>query len=115
MGQANLVRSGQQFIAAGGSFTLMSGVLSQDPIKGSASISMVNAGLEGFVRAAALELPRGIRVNVASPPWMTETLLARKRDPSRGPPAASVEHAYRASVEGAMTGQTLVPRQSAGG
>lgn len=68
MGQANLVRSGRQFIAAGGSFTLMSGVLSQEPIKGSASISMINPGLEGFVRAAALELPRGIRMNVASPP-----------------------------------------------
>ena len=114
MGQANLVRIGQRFIADGGSFTLTSGVLSQEPIKGSASISMVNAGLEGFVRAAALELPRGIRVNVVSPPWVTETLIARKMDPSRGMPAASVAQAYLVSVEGSMTGQTLNPRSLPG-
>ena len=110
MGQVNLVRIGREFISDGGSFTLTSGVLSQEPIKGSASISMVNAGLEGFVRAAALELPRAVRVNVVSPPWVTETLVARKMDPSRGMPAASVAKAYLTSIEGAMTGQTLDPR-----
>lgn len=114
MGQANLVRIGRQFIADGGSFTLTTGVLSREPIKGSASISMVNAGLEGFVRAAALELPHGIRVNVVSPPWVTETLVARKMDPSQGMPAASVAQAYLASVEGTMTGQTLDPRRLTG-
>lgn len=110
MGQANLVRIGRQFIGDGGSLTLTTGVLGQEPIKGSASISLVNAGLEGFVRAAALELPRGIRVNVVSPPWVTETLVARKMDPSPGMPAARVAQAYLASVEGTMTGQTLDPR-----
>ncbi len=114
MGQANLVRIGQQFITDGGSLTLTTGVLSQEPIKGSASISMVNAGLEGFVRAAALELPRGIRVNVVSPPWVTETLVARKMDPSPGMPAARVAQAYLTSVEGTMTGQTIDPRKLAG-
>jgi len=68
MGQVNLVRIGRQYISDGGSFTLTSGVLSQEPMQGSTSISMVNAGVEGFVRAAALELPRGIRVNAVSPP-----------------------------------------------
>lgn len=114
MGQANLVRIGRQFIADGGSFTLTTGVLSQEPIKGSASISMVNAGLEGFVRAAALELPRGIRVNVVSPPWVTETLVVRKMDPAPGMPAARVAQAYLASVEGTMTGQTLDLRRLPG-
>lgn len=111
MGQVNLVRIGRHFMNDGGSFTLTSGVLSQEPIKGSASISMVNAGLEGFVRAAALELSRRVRVNVVSPPWVTETLIARKMDPSHGMPAASVAKAYLASVEGTMTGQTLDPRK----
>ncbi|MGD9300697.1 MAG: hypothetical protein PVI13_03930 [Desulfobacterales bacterium] len=55
MGQVNLVRLGRNLINENGSFTLTSGMLSQDPMPGSASISMVNAGLEGFVRAAALE------------------------------------------------------------
>lgn len=113
MGQVNLVRIGRQFINDRGSFTLTSGVLSQEPMKGSASISMVNAGIEGFVRAAALELPRGIRINVVSPPWVTETLMALKMEPSHGMPAAKVAHAYIASVEGTMTGQTIDPRKVA--
>lgn len=110
MGQVDLVRIGLQHIRDNGSFTLTSGILSREPIKGSASISMVNAGLEGFARAAALELPRGIRINVVSPPWVTETLISRKMDPSTGLPAATVAQAYRASVEGTATGQTLDPR-----
>ncbi|GMV48590.1 short chain dehydrogenase [Nitrospirales bacterium NOB] len=111
MGQANLVRIGKAFVTNHGSFTLTSGVLSREPMKGSASISMVNAGLEGFVRAAALELPRGLRVNVVSPPWVTETLIARGMDPSIGIPADKVAHSYLASLEGTMTGQTIGPRQ----
>ena len=110
MGQVNLVRIGQQYIHDNGSFTLTSGVLSREPMKGSASISMVNAGLEGFARAAALELPRGMRINVVSPPWVTETLIARKMDPSIGLSAATVAQAYLAGVEGTLTGQTIDPR-----
>ncbi len=113
MGQANLVRIGKPFVTNQGSFTLTSGVLGQNPMKGSASISMVNAGLEGFVRAAAIDLPRGLRVNVVSPPWVTETLIARGMDPSIGLAADRVAQAYLASVEGTMTGQTLDPRQIA--
>lgn len=104
---------GRHLINDRGSFTLTSGVLSREPMKGSASISMVNAGLEGFVRAAALELPRGIRVNVVSPPWITETLIALKMDPSLGMPAAAVAQAYLAGVEGAATGQIIDPRKLA--
>lgn len=107
MGQVNLVRIGREYIADGGSFTLTSGVLSQKPMAGSSSISMVNAGLEGFVRAAALELPRGIRVNAVSPVWVSETLAKMGRDPDQGLPAAQVARAYRESVEGKRTGQVL--------
>jgi NAD(P)-dependent dehydrogenase (short-subunit alcohol dehydrogenase family) len=110
MGQVNLVRLGLPFANDGASFTLTSGVLSREPMVGSAAISLVNAGLEGFARAVALELPRGMRINVVSPPWVTETLLARKMDPSIGLPAATVAQAYVASVEGSATGQMLDPR-----
>ncbi|MGA7979818.1 MAG: short chain dehydrogenase [Chromatiaceae bacterium] len=113
MGQVNLVRLGLPHITDGGSFTLTSGILSQHPMPGSASISLVNAGLEGFVRAAALELPRGIRVNVVSPPWVSETLEAMGRDPSAGLPASVVARAYRASVEGEMNGEVLAARDYA--
>lgn len=110
MGQVNVVRLGQPFLRDGGSFTITSGVLSQEPMKGSTSISMVNAGLEGFVRAAALEMPRGLRINVVSPPWVTETLVALGMDRSIGIPAERVALAYVASVEGKDSGKTIDPR-----
>lgn len=104
MGQVNLVRLGMERLADGGSFTVTSGILAGKPMVGSGAISLVNAGLEGFARAAALEAPRGIRVNVVSPPWVSETLQAMGRDPSGGTPAAKVAESYLRSVEGEATG-----------
>src|SRR5450755_4505425 len=74
MGQVNVVREGLQRVRDGGVIVLTSGILSRSPTPGSSAISLVNAGVEAFVRAAALEAPRGIRVNVVSPPWVSETL-----------------------------------------
>lgn len=113
MGQVNLVRLGLPHIADGGSFTLTSGILSRHPVPGSASISMVNAAVEAFARAAALEVTRGVRINVVSPPWVQETLVAMGRDPIEGLPAATVARAYLASVEGELSGQVLDPRDYA--
>jgi len=109
MGQVNLVRYGFEHVEEGGSFTLTTGILAQTPMPGSAAISLVNAGLEGFVRAAALEAPRHIRVNAVSPPWVSETLQALKMDPSQGLPASTVARAYVRSVTGKETGSTLQP------
>jgi NAD(P)-dependent dehydrogenase (short-subunit alcohol dehydrogenase family) len=112
MGQVNVVRVGSQYVRPGGSITITSGVLAQEPIQGAAAISLVNAGLEGFGRAAALELKSGeIRVNVVSPPWVSETLLALKMDPAHGLAAAEVAKAYVQSVEGDATGQTIDARK----
>lgn len=113
MGQVNLVRVGFNHINDNGSFTLTSGILSHQPMPGSASISMVNAGIEGFVRAAALEMPRGIRINVVSPPWVKETLEALGMDTSNGMPAERVAQAYRASVSGTRTGTVINARDFA--
>jgi NAD(P)-dependent dehydrogenase (short-subunit alcohol dehydrogenase family) len=107
MGQVNLVRVGFHFVADAGSFTLTSGVLASRPIPGSAAISLVNAGLEGFARAAAIELPRGIRINVVSPPWVSETLQAMSMDPTAGMPAARVALAYKESAESRRTGDVI--------
>lgn len=107
MGQVNLLLIGREFINDGGSFTLTSGVLSDDPIVAGTSASMVNGALNSFVKAAAIELPRGLRVNIISP-----TVLVEAMD-SYGPffrgfkpvPAVDVALAYSKSVEGKQTGQ----------
>ena len=113
MGQVNLVRYGVGSVTDGGSFTLTSGVLAQQPMSGSAAISLVNAGVEGFARAAALELqPRGVRVNVVSPPWVAETLQAMGQDPAGGLPAADVARAYVESIEGTQTGAVISPART---
>lgn len=113
MGQVNVFRLGLVHARDGGSFTLTSGVLATEPMPGSAAISTVNAGLEGFVRAAALEMPRGLRINVVSPPWVRETLEAMGRDGATGLPAAKVARAYVESVEGHRSGAVLDAREFA--
>ncbi len=111
MGQVNLVRYGMGSITDGGSFTLTSGVLAQHPIVGSAAISLVNAALEGFTRAAALELQRALRVNVVSPPWVAETLTAMGQDPAHGLPAAAVARSYVRSIESSDNGAVITPER----
>jgi NAD(P)-dependent dehydrogenase (short-subunit alcohol dehydrogenase family) len=107
MGQINLVLLGAPNINRGGSFTLTSGILSHDPIRSGSSASMVNGALDGFVRGAAIEMPREIRINVVSPTVVTESL------PSYGEyfhgfesvGADRVAMAFSKSVEGKQTGQ----------
>lgn len=109
MGQVNIVRLGFEQVRDGGSFTLTAGSLAQEPMPGSAAVSVVNAGIEGFARAAALEAPRRIRVNAISPPWVTETLRALNMDRPDGLPAAVVARAYVRSVTGTDSGAVLKP------
>jgi NAD(P)-dependent dehydrogenase (short-subunit alcohol dehydrogenase family) len=107
MGQVNVVRVGLDYVNDNGVFILTSGILSRKPMKGSAAISLVNSGLEGFGRAAALEMPRGIRINVVSPNWVIDTLKAFKMDPSIGTPVEVVARAYVSALEGSMNGQVI--------
>jgi len=111
MGQVSAARIASEHLRDGGSITLTTGVLAMHPIRGSASVSLVNAGLEGFVRAAALEIPRRLRINAVSPPWVKETLVKLGMDPAPGLSAADVAKAYVAAVEGSQQGAILDPRQ----
>src|SRR2546428_563951 len=67
MGQINLVLIGQHYINPKGSFTLITGGLTYEPQLNFANASAANAAVEGFVRAAAIELENGIRINAVSP------------------------------------------------
>jgi NAD(P)-dependent dehydrogenase (short-subunit alcohol dehydrogenase family) len=109
MGQVNVVRLGFAWVTDGGSFTLTSGALALRPRVGGVLKSLINAGVEGFTRAAALEAPRGIRLNAVSPPLIAETLEAQGKDPSAGTPAAAVAQAYVQSLEGIENGMILRP------
>ena len=114
MGQVALARTAKDHLRDGGSITVTTGVLATQPMPGSAAISLVNAGLEGFVRAAALEMPRRLRINAVSPPWVKETLLKLHMDPAHGMAAADVAKAYVAAVEGSYQGTIIEPGRVGG-
>lgn len=107
MGQVHVVLAAQRYLNDGGSITLTSGIVSEQPILYGMNASSVNNAVEGLVRGAAIELPRGLRINVVSPSVLQESLG------SYGPyflgfeavPARRVALAYSRSVEGRQTGQ----------
>jgi NAD(P)-dependent dehydrogenase (short-subunit alcohol dehydrogenase family) len=107
LGQIRLVNAGVSHLRDGGSFTLITGILTEQPILSGAVASTVNGAVEAFVRAAAIELPRGIRINVVSPTVLTEAMHAyapyfRGFEPVS---AARAAMAFARSVEGRQTGQ----------
>ncbi|MGL6209664.1 MAG: short chain dehydrogenase [Paracoccaceae bacterium] len=110
MGQINLVLEGLAHVAEAGSFTLTSGVLDRDPIRMGMGASTANAALGGFVKGAAIEMPRGLRVNVVSP-GLLQASVPRYGAwfPGHEPvPSDRVGRAYAKSVEGAGTGQVII-------
>ena len=110
MGQVNLVRYGRQNLRAGGTFVLTSGMLGHEPMPGSAAISMVNAGLEGFGRAADLELGEQARVRIVSPVFVEETMKRMGMDSSKGMPAAKLAKIYRAALDSSRSEVVLDAR-----
>lgn len=108
LAQINLVRTGLDHVSATGSFTLISGIPSRDPVLSSVAAATVNGAIEAFVRAAAIEIaPR--RINVVSPSVFSES-LEEYGDyfPGFAPvPLAEVARGFQKAVEGASTGQTI--------
>lgn len=107
LAQISAVQQALPYINDGGSFTLVGGLMSEEPIRMGAAASTVNRALEGFVIAAAIELPRGLRINLVSPSLIEESLpqfgdLAPGVIPVS---AARVAQAYKRSILGAHTGQ----------
>lgn len=104
-GQANLIRYGYRFLNPEGMFILSSGILSKEPMYGASSVSMGNAAINGFVKAVALEMPNGIRVNAVSPPFVKETMELLNMDSSDGTPAKDVALVYKKCLEDNDTGK----------
>lgn len=107
MGQVNLALVGHRYLRDGGSITLTSGVLMHHPVAYGAAASLANGGIEGFVRAAAVELPRGLRINAVSPGVLLES-MGELGPYFRGftpVPGARAALSYARSVEGGETGK----------
>jgi len=110
MGQINLVLIGQHYINAKGSFTLITGALTHDPQKNFANASAANGAVEGFVRAAAIELENGIRINAVSPTVIENSPHYFPYFPGDIPVTMQqLEYGFRKSVFGANTGQVIKP------
>lgn len=109
LGQVRLALLGQHHLNDGGSITLTSGILTEQPIAQGANATAVNAAVEGFVRAAALELARGLRINVVSPSVLAEALDAYGDFfPGFEPvTAARAALAYQRSIDGIANGQVF--------
>lgn len=110
MGQINLVLIGQQYINPKGSFTLITGGLTYEPQLNFANASAANGAVEGFVRAAAIELENGIRINAVSPTVIEDSPQYFPYFPGEIPVTMKqLEYGFRKSVFGANTGQIIKP------
>ncbi len=107
MGQINLVRKGLSRLNPGGAFILTGGIFAYKPWPQTSAIAMVNAGLEGFVKAAALDLEAKFRLLIVHPPLVKETATQMKMDDSPWPAAAQVAEVYAAAVTGNETGKPV--------
>jgi len=108
MGQVNLVRAALPYIADQGAFALISGVLTDEPILGGVIGTMVNGAIEGFVKSAAHELPRGIRINCISPTVLMESEAYHDFFPGFIPVEASkVAIAYERALLGIVNGRII--------
>ncbi|MFK7748232.1 MAG: short chain dehydrogenase [Kordia sp.] len=109
MGQVNLVRIGQNYLTKGGSITLTTGILADEPVPMTTSAAMVNGAIHSFVKAVILELDGKIRVNVVSAGMVEDA--AEKYDayfPGHNAiPMQKVINGYRKSVDGRQTGEII--------
>ena len=108
--QVNLVLEGFDYMNDSGSFTLTSGVLNRDPIRGGSCAAAANGALDGFVLGAAVDMPRGIRINAVSPEVLE---VSREKFEGFFPGHVHVSNeavglAYSKAVEGCLTGQVFI-------
>jgi NAD(P)-dependent dehydrogenase (short-subunit alcohol dehydrogenase family) len=108
LGQVAVAAHAAAHLRNGGSITLTAGAIPEGTA-GAAGGALVNAGLEAFVRAAAQDLGRGLRINAVSPGWVAETLAELGMDAAQGTPVAEVARAYVTAVESTVSGEILRP------
>lgn len=108
LGQINLVLKGQEYINPNGSFTLISGILSEDPVYASSNLAAVNGAINGFVKAASMELEDGVRINAISPGVVEDSPEFFDAFPDHKPVAMDdVVLSYRKSILGNISGEVV--------
>jgi NAD(P)-dependent dehydrogenase (short-subunit alcohol dehydrogenase family) len=108
LNQINLVQVAARYLKPNGFITLTSGSMSQAPWPDSAPTAMVNAAVEGFVRAAARDLENGIRINAVSPVFIDITAKKMGLPTTTGTMSqTSAARVYQISMDGDMTGQVI--------
>lgn len=107
VGNTNVFQIGQQYVNEGGSITLTSGVLAQQPMHGGSIVSSVNAALDAFAKATAFELGTKLRINTVSPHFVKETMAMMGMDTKGGISAADTAKAYLYAVTSDVTGQAI--------
>ena len=107
LGQVELVRQGTRVVREGGSFTLITGILGREPIRGGSVAAAVNGALEAWVVASAGELWGRYRINAVSPTVLTESRETYATTFPGFPtvPASDVAQAFVRSVESMETGR----------
>ncbi|HKL03065.1 MAG TPA: short chain dehydrogenase [Cryomorphaceae bacterium] len=107
MGQVSLVRAGLPKLNPNGVIVLTGGIFAHQPWPKTSSIAMVNAAIEGFVKALALEMTEDRRILVVHPPFVKETAEAMQMDGSKCPQASDVAKAYLQCLETEETGVAI--------
>lgn len=108
LGQVNVVLQGMKYASKKTSFTLIGGATDyQDIAPKLINTYMVNSALEGFVKAAALELPHSMRINLVAPSIISESLPEFESifGGFDSVPASKIARTFIKSIEGAQTGQ----------
>ncbi len=106
-GQQTLALAGIKLLNDHGSITLTTGIMNRDFVKHGSAAAVVNNAVEAFVKTAAIEMPRGIRINAVSPALLAPSVekyaaLCPGFEPVS---AAKVARAYRKSIYGVQSGQ----------
>ena len=109
MGQVNLVRIGKEYLLPNGSFTLTTGILADDPVIKTTSAAMVNGAIHSFIKAVALELENGIRINAVSCGVVDDSYeIYKDQFPGHNPISMNrVIRGYVRSLEGKKTAEII--------
>jgi len=108
-GQVDLVLTGQHHCADNASFTLTSGIFADQAWPHVTGGGVISGALHSFALSAAVELRRGMRINVVSPTMVGDSVdeFSEHFPGMRPVPMAQLVDHYLACVEGTDTGRII--------